>query len=92
MRSDGLYFGNCLTWIVVWYVRTFDGRIYIPIIDIFIYKKSLSLGRPPSIQLAHVDIKPPTCVGPGLYVPREEIVCKYLQRVSFSVVTTDSSF
>jgi len=35
---------------------------------------SLSLGRPPSIQLAHVDIKPPTCVGPGLYVPREEIV------------------
>jgi hypothetical protein len=37
-------------------------------------RMSLSLGRPPSIQLAHVDIKPPTCIGPGLYVPREEIV------------------
>ena len=44
--------------------------------DFFFSKQSLSLGRPPSIQLAHVDIKPPTCVGPGLYVPREEIVCK----------------
>jgi hypothetical protein len=22
-----------------------------------------------------VDIKPPTCVGPGLYVPKEEILC-----------------
>lgn len=42
-----------------------------------IFLQSLSLGRPPSISLAHVDIKPPTCVGPGLYVPREEIVCKY---------------
>jgi hypothetical protein len=39
------------------------------------FSKALSLGRPPSIQLAHVDIKPPTCIGPGLYVPREEIVC-----------------
>ncbi|KAF8182616.1 hypothetical protein BJ912DRAFT_928505 [Pholiota molesta] len=37
-------------------------------------RMALSLGRPPSIQLAHVDIKPPTCIGPGLYVPREEIV------------------
>ncbi|KAF8158547.1 hypothetical protein B0H34DRAFT_709315 [Crassisporium funariophilum] len=37
-------------------------------------RMSLSLGRPPSIRLAHVDTKPPTCVGPGLYVPREEIV------------------
>ncbi|KAF8817210.1 hypothetical protein BYT27DRAFT_7205076 [Phlegmacium glaucopus] len=37
-------------------------------------RMSLSLGRPPSLQLAHVDIKPPSCVGPGLYVPREEIV------------------
>ncbi|KDR82363.1 hypothetical protein GALMADRAFT_57068 [Galerina marginata CBS 339.88] len=37
-------------------------------------RMSLSLGRPPSISLAHVDVKPPTCVGPGLYMPREEIV------------------
>ncbi|KAF8904122.1 hypothetical protein CPB84DRAFT_1960943 [Gymnopilus junonius] len=37
-------------------------------------RMSLSLGRPPSISLDHVDVKPPTCVGPGLYVPREEIV------------------
>ncbi|KIM35921.1 hypothetical protein M413DRAFT_32151 [Hebeloma cylindrosporum] len=37
-------------------------------------RMSLSLGRPPSICLAHVDIKPPTCIGPGLYVPREEIL------------------
>ncbi|PFH53342.1 hypothetical protein AMATHDRAFT_45610 [Amanita thiersii Skay4041] len=37
-------------------------------------RMSLSLGRPPSICLTHVDIKPPSYVGPGLYVPREEIV------------------
>ncbi|KAF8968960.1 hypothetical protein BDZ97DRAFT_1797210 [Flammula alnicola] len=37
-------------------------------------RMALSLGRPPSMNLAHVDIKPPTYVGPGLYVPREEII------------------
>ncbi|KAF8630842.1 hypothetical protein AX17_005201 [Amanita inopinata Kibby_2008] len=37
-------------------------------------RMSLSLGRPPSICLAHVDVKPPSYIGPGLYVPREEIV------------------
>ncbi|KAF9473434.1 hypothetical protein BDN70DRAFT_867382 [Pholiota conissans] len=37
-------------------------------------RMALSLGRPASIQLTHVDIKPPTCIGPGMYVPREEIV------------------
>ena len=42
------------------------------------FPQSLSLGRPPSISLDHVDVKPPTCVGPGLYVPREEIVCESL--------------
>ncbi|KAF9561089.1 hypothetical protein CPC08DRAFT_664768 [Agrocybe pediades] len=37
-------------------------------------RMSLSLGRPPSISLNHVDVKPPTYVGPGLYVPKWEIV------------------
>lgn len=37
-------------------------------------RMSLSLGRPPSICLAHVDAKTPTYVGPGIYVPRQEIV------------------
>ncbi|KIK57141.1 hypothetical protein GYMLUDRAFT_98786 [Collybiopsis luxurians FD-317 M1] len=37
-------------------------------------RMSLSLGRPPSICLAHVDIKPPTFDGPGLYVPQEEMI------------------
>ncbi|KAJ2931854.1 hypothetical protein H1R20_g5236, partial [Candolleomyces eurysporus] len=37
-------------------------------------RMSLSLGRPPSICLAHVDVKPPTYVGPGIYAPREEII------------------
>ncbi|KAJ3507044.1 hypothetical protein NLJ89_g6525 [Agrocybe chaxingu] len=37
-------------------------------------RMALSLGRPPSIRLAHVDIRPPAYVGPGLFVPREEIV------------------
>ncbi|KAK2460474.1 hypothetical protein APHAL10511_007521 [Amanita phalloides] len=36
-------------------------------------RMSLSLGRPPSISLSHVDTKPPTYIGPGIYVPREEI-------------------
>ncbi|KXN83107.1 hypothetical protein AN958_01778 [Leucoagaricus sp. SymC.cos] len=37
-------------------------------------RMSLSLGRPPSIYLAHVDAKRPSYVGVGIYVPREEIV------------------
>ncbi|KAF8628808.1 hypothetical protein AX15_003703 [Amanita polypyramis BW_CC] len=37
-------------------------------------RMSLSLGRPPSICLSHVDTKPPSYIGPGLYVPKEEIV------------------
>ncbi|CAA7269113.1 unnamed protein product [Cyclocybe aegerita] len=37
-------------------------------------RMALSLGRPPSIRLAHVDVRPPAYVGPGLFVPREEIV------------------
>ncbi|KAM6493617.1 hypothetical protein JOM56_009978 [Amanita muscaria] len=37
-------------------------------------RMSLSLGRPPSICLAHVDTKPPSYIGPGLYAPREEII------------------
>ncbi|KAF8073426.1 hypothetical protein FPV67DRAFT_1477758 [Lyophyllum atratum] len=37
-------------------------------------RMSLSLGRPPSICLRHVDAKPPSFVGAGLYVPREEII------------------
>ncbi|TFK39044.1 hypothetical protein BDQ12DRAFT_682922 [Crucibulum laeve] len=37
-------------------------------------RMSLSLGRPPSICLTHVDTKPPLYTGPGIYVPREEIV------------------
>ncbi|KAG5644900.1 hypothetical protein DXG03_007452 [Asterophora parasitica] len=36
-------------------------------------RMSLSLGRPPSICLRHVDTKPPVFRGPGMYVPREEI-------------------
>ncbi|KAJ4481960.1 hypothetical protein J3R30DRAFT_3286103 [Lentinula aciculospora] len=37
-------------------------------------RMSLSLGRPPSICLAHVDIKPPSFTAPGLHVPRGEMV------------------
>ncbi|KAJ3892799.1 hypothetical protein GG344DRAFT_44607 [Lentinula edodes] len=37
-------------------------------------RMSLSLGRPPSICLAHVDIKPPSFTAPGLHVPREEMM------------------
>ncbi|KAF9267292.1 hypothetical protein L218DRAFT_955171 [Marasmius fiardii PR-910] len=37
-------------------------------------RMSLSLGRPPSICLAHVDIKPPSYDAQGLYVPEEEIL------------------
>ncbi|KAF7767920.1 transcriptional regulator family: Fungal Specific TF [Agaricus bisporus var. burnettii] len=37
-------------------------------------RMSLSLGRPPSISLAHVDVARPSYVGAGIYVPREEIV------------------
>ncbi|KAG6853952.1 hypothetical protein C0991_012276 [Blastosporella zonata] len=37
-------------------------------------RMSLSLGRPPSICLRHVDTKPPAFKGPGLYVPREEMI------------------
>ncbi|KAH0586545.1 hypothetical protein H2248_007770 [Termitomyces sp. 'cryptogamus'] len=37
-------------------------------------RMSLSLGRPPSICLRHVDTKPPEFKGAGLYVPQEEIV------------------
>ncbi|KAK0439848.1 hypothetical protein EV421DRAFT_1818820 [Armillaria borealis] len=35
---------------------------------------SLSLGRPPSISLAHVDVKPPNYHAKGLSVSREEIL------------------
>ncbi|KAK7056963.1 hypothetical protein VNI00_002681 [Paramarasmius palmivorus] len=37
-------------------------------------RMSLSLGRPPSICLAHVDIKPPSYAAQGLYVPQEQIL------------------
>ncbi|KAJ7600809.1 hypothetical protein C8J56DRAFT_911343 [Mycena floridula] len=37
-------------------------------------RMSLSLGRPPSIHLAHVDIKPPSYSAQGMYVPREELI------------------
>ncbi|KAK1226259.1 hypothetical protein PQX77_010732 [Marasmius sp. AFHP31] len=37
-------------------------------------RMSLSLGRPPSICLAHVDIKPPSYDAQGMYVPKEEIL------------------
>ncbi|KAG6810785.1 hypothetical protein H0H92_010352 [Tricholoma furcatifolium] len=37
-------------------------------------RMSLSLGRPPSICLRHVDAKRPEFKGAGLYVPREEII------------------
>ncbi|KAG6916036.1 hypothetical protein DXG01_008759 [Tephrocybe rancida] len=37
-------------------------------------RMSLSLGRPPSICLRHVDAKPPAFKGTGLYVPREEMI------------------
>ncbi|KAF5369123.1 hypothetical protein D9615_010426 [Tricholomella constricta] len=37
-------------------------------------RMSLSLGRPPSICLRHVETKPPAFRGPGMYVSREEIV------------------
>ncbi|ESK95817.1 hypothetical protein Moror_12429 [Moniliophthora roreri MCA 2997] len=37
-------------------------------------RMSLSLGRPPSICLAHVDIKPPSYAAQGLYVPKEQIL------------------
>ncbi|KAF5361070.1 hypothetical protein D9756_004646 [Leucocoprinus leucothites] len=37
-------------------------------------RMSLSLGRPPSISLVHVDAKRPSYVGAGIYVSREEIV------------------
>jgi hypothetical protein len=37
--------------------------------------QSLSLGRPPSISLAHVDVQQPSYVGAGIYVPKEEIMC-----------------
>ncbi|KAG6889881.1 hypothetical protein C0995_013855 [Termitomyces sp. Mi166 len=37
-------------------------------------RMSLSLGRPPSICLRHVDTKPPEYKGAGLYVPQEEII------------------
>ncbi|KAK7469361.1 hypothetical protein VKT23_003837 [Stygiomarasmius scandens] len=37
-------------------------------------RMSLSLGRPPSICLAHIDIKPPTFQTQGSYVPKEEIL------------------
>ncbi|KAL0069880.1 hypothetical protein AAF712_003150, partial [Marasmius tenuissimus] len=39
-------------------------------------RMSLSLGRPPSICLAHVDIKPPAYDAQGMYVPKEEILCR----------------
>ncbi|KAF8650016.1 hypothetical protein AX16_005468 [Volvariella volvacea WC 439] len=37
-------------------------------------RMSLSLGRPPSICLTHVDIKPPDYTSAGLYVPKEEAI------------------
>ncbi|KAJ3844566.1 hypothetical protein EV361DRAFT_194264 [Lentinula raphanica] len=37
-------------------------------------RMSLSLGRPPSICLAHVDVKPPSFTAPGLHVPRGEMI------------------
>ncbi|KAF5330267.1 hypothetical protein D9758_014459 [Tetrapyrgos nigripes] len=37
-------------------------------------RMSLSLGRPPSICLSHIDIKPPTYQTQGIFVPREEIL------------------
>ncbi|KAF9523896.1 hypothetical protein CPB83DRAFT_862092 [Crepidotus variabilis] len=37
-------------------------------------RMSLSLRRPPSLCIAHVDTKPPSYAGPGIYVPQEEIV------------------
>ncbi|KAF5382336.1 hypothetical protein D9757_008469 [Collybiopsis confluens] len=37
-------------------------------------RMSLSLGRPPSIRLDHVDVKAPTFDGPGLYVPQGEMI------------------
>ncbi|KAE9405690.1 hypothetical protein BT96DRAFT_988202 [Gymnopus androsaceus JB14] len=37
-------------------------------------RMSLSLGRPPSIALTHVDIKPPEFNAQGLYVSREEMI------------------
>ncbi|KJA15804.1 hypothetical protein HYPSUDRAFT_58593 [Hypholoma sublateritium FD-334 SS-4] len=37
-------------------------------------RMALSLGRPPSIQPAHVDIKPPTCFSSSLYVARNKSI------------------
>ncbi|KAF8895147.1 hypothetical protein BD779DRAFT_1608834 [Infundibulicybe gibba] len=37
-------------------------------------RMSLSLGRPPSLCLSHVDTKPPSYLGAGLYVSKEEII------------------
>ncbi|KAF9005439.1 hypothetical protein BDQ17DRAFT_1399143 [Cyathus striatus] len=48
--------------VIFWELLNLDARM------------SLSLGRPPSICLAHVDTKPPSYIGPGLYVPSDEIV------------------
>ncbi|KIY45194.1 hypothetical protein FISHEDRAFT_49804 [Fistulina hepatica ATCC 64428] len=38
------------------------------------YRMSLSLGRPPSIYMAHVDVKPPSYLADGMYVPKEEVI------------------
>ncbi|TFK69541.1 hypothetical protein BDN72DRAFT_767830 [Pluteus cervinus] len=46
-------------------------------------RMSLSLGRPPSISLAHVDIKPPAYNATGLYVPKEEIIYHHWKNTFF---------
>ncbi|KAL1745278.1 hypothetical protein HDZ31DRAFT_82070 [Schizophyllum fasciatum] len=38
------------------------------------YRMSLTLGRPPSICLQHVTIKPPSYAAPGTFIPADEMV------------------
>ncbi|KAG6835911.1 hypothetical protein H0H93_013451, partial [Arthromyces matolae] len=53
-------------------------------------RMSLSLGRPPSICLRHVDTKTPEFKGTGLYVPREEIICSSMSFLHFACQTHQS--
>ncbi|KAF9049458.1 hypothetical protein BDZ89DRAFT_1032938 [Hymenopellis radicata] len=52
---------------------------------------SLSLGRPPSISLAHVDCKRPDYHTQGMSISREEILCELPHDSSRELATSNSS-
>ena len=72
MIGGGLFSGSFSTLIAGWCVLSISRRTVDNSLNVI---QSLSLGRPPSISLAHVDARRPDYEGQGLSVSRQEVLC-----------------